>query len=268
MNNAVFGKTMENVRNRINMVLINNDIKRVKKYTAKPNYKKYTIFNDPDIEEDTKLNVCAIHLTKNVVELNKPILIGQSILDLSKLHMYNFYYNVLKKRYNDNIKLLFTDTDSLCFEVQTEDYYKDMQEQKEYYDLSEYDKSHFLYDPTNAKVLGKFKDEMNGSIIEEFVGLRSKVYSLKIQDKKDKKVNKGVNSCVIKNVLTHEDYYNCLIKQTIRCDKMNNLRSKHHQIYACSNNKITLSSVDNKRFQLDDGIASYAYNHYKIDNVQ
>jgi len=87
---------MENVRNCINMVLINNDLPKLKRYTAKPNFKKATIFNDPDIDDITDCNMCAVHMSKNEVTLNKPIMVGQAILDLSKLHMYGFYYNVLK----------------------------------------------------------------------------------------------------------------------------------------------------------------------------
>jgi len=171
---------------------------------------------------------------------------------------------VLKKQYGDKIKFKFTDTDYLCFEVETEDYYNDIVKCKEYYDLSGYDKNHFLYDKTNCKIIGKMKDEFNGKIVEEFVGLRSKVYSIKLLDKKEKKVDKGVNKCVIENKLKHQDYYDCLVNQTIRHDVMHNLRSNHHRIYACATNKISLSSVDNKRFQLDDGISSYAYNHWRI----
>ena len=123
------------------------------------------------------------------------------ILELSQYLMYNFYYNVLKKRYDDKIKLLFTDTDSLCVEIETDDVYKDMEEQKEYYDFSEYPKDHFLNRTENQAVVGKYKDEMEGKIITEFVGLRSKLYSLTIQDEiKQKKVAKGVkNVLLIKN---------------------------------------------------------------------
>ena len=95
--------------------------------------------------------------------------------------MYDFYYNVLKKRYDDKIKLLFTDTDSLCVEIETDDVYKDVEEQKQYYDFSEYPEDHVLHSTENQSVVGKFKDEMEGKIITEFVGLRSKLYSLTIQ---------------------------------------------------------------------------------------
>ena len=107
----------------------------------------------------------------------------------------------MKKRYGDKIKLLFTDTDSLCVEIETDDVYKDMEEQKEYYDFSEYPKDHFLYSTENQAVVGKYKDEMEGKIITEFVGLRSKLYSLTIQDeKKQKKLLKVLkNVSLIKN---------------------------------------------------------------------
>ena len=262
MNNAVFGKTMENVRNRINMILINNDKSKLKRYTAKPNFNRFTIFNEK--EEDIESNLCAVHMRKQTVELNKPIAVGQAILDLSKLHMYDFYYNVLKKDYGDNMKLLFTDTDSLCYEVMTDDLFKDMYEKKQYYDLSDFPKDHFLYDPSNKKVAGKFKEEFNSSIINEFVGLRAKSYSILFDSQKEKKVCKGVNKCVIKKCLTHDEYKKCLFENSIRKDTMNNIRSKQHNIYSTETNKISLSSCDNKRYVLDDGITTYAHGHYLI----
>ena len=107
--------------------------------------------------------------------------------------MYDFYYNVLQKRYGDKVKLLFTDTDSLCVEIETEDIYMDMQDDKDYYDFTEYPKDYFLYSTENQAVVGKFKDEFSGKIIiiTEFVGLRSKLYSLTVQDGKEKEVCKG-----------------------------------------------------------------------------
>ena len=128
------------------------------------------------------------------------------ILELSKYLMYDFCYNVLKKRYDDKIKLLFTDTYSLCVEIETDDVYKDVEEQKNYYDFSEYPKDYYLYSTENQAVVGKFKDELEGKIITEFVGLRSKLYSLTIQDEiKQKKVAKGVKKCVINNKLKFDD---------------------------------------------------------------
>ena len=123
-----------------------NDKKYVK-LLSHPTFKRRTIFNE---------NLVAVHRHKRRVVLDKPIINGMIILDLSKYLMYDFYYNVLQKRYGDKVKLLFTDTDSLCVEIETEDVYKDMEEDKEYYDFSEYPKNHFLYSTENQAVVGKF----------------------------------------------------------------------------------------------------------------
>ena len=111
--------------------------------------------------------------------MNKPIYAGMCILDLSKLHMYQFHYDVIKKTYQDKAKLLFTDTDSLCYHIRCDDFYKDMRDSKELYDMSDFDSSSEFYDDTNKKVLGKFKDECDGKPPSEFVGLRPKMYSLR-----------------------------------------------------------------------------------------
>ena len=134
---------------------------------ANPRLKSWKIFNE---------NLVGVHIYKTKVVLNKPIYVGASILDLSKLLMYDFHCNV-KKKYGDKLKLLATDTDSLKYEIETEDLYKDMINIKDYFDFSEYNKDHFCFDPTNAKVIDKFKDETNGNPIVEFVGLRPKMYT-------------------------------------------------------------------------------------------
>ena len=99
------------------------------------------------------------------MKLNKPIYIGVSILELSKLHMYQFYYDVMKKKSDDKIKQLYTDTDSFIFYIETEGFYNDFDDMKEHMDFSGYDKSHPCYDNTNEKVLGKFKDEHDGKYL-------------------------------------------------------------------------------------------------------
>ena len=138
---------MENVRNRCDIRLVKDNTFRYNKLLSHPAYKfKRTIFNE---------NLVAVHMNKREIKLDKPVINGFIILELSKYLMYDFYYNVLKERYGDKIKLLMTDTDSLCVEIETEDVYKDMQEQKEYYDCSEYSKDHFLYSTENqAQVQG------------------------------------------------------------------------------------------------------------------
>ncbi len=148
-----------------------HDENRLVKLVSKTQYKDHILYGDENEE------LCGVSMAKTNIVLDKPIYVGMSILDLSKTLMYDFHYNTIMKTYsNDKVKLLFTDTDSLCYHIECEDFYKDIESNKNHYDLSDYPKSHFLYDDTNKKVIGKFKDETNGIPISEFVGLRSKMY--------------------------------------------------------------------------------------------
>ena len=169
MNNAVFGKSMENIRNRVDIKLCSNE-KKVEKLIAKPNFESRTIFVE---------NLAAIHVKKTKIIFNKPIYIGMSILDTPKNCMYNFYYNVMKAQFSDKLRLLYTDTNSLIMEIKTEDFYSDVKTNLiAEFDTSDYPKNNIYNMPlVNKKVLGKFKDEFNGEIMEEFIGLRSKIYA-------------------------------------------------------------------------------------------
>ena len=168
MNNSVFGKTMENMRNRVNIKLV-NDEKQAEKLTAKPNFDHCNIFSE---------ELVAIHMKKTKLVFNKPVNVGMCILDLSKTLMYDFHYNYIKQKYGDKVKLLFTDTDSLMYEIQTEDFYRDTSaDAKRRFDTSDYPPNHPSGIPSgfNKKVLGMFKDEAGGKVIDEFVGLRAKL---------------------------------------------------------------------------------------------
>ena len=173
-NNAIFGKTMENVEKRIEVKLLSNE-KQFLKQISKPYYKNHKIFSN---------DLVAVNLNKTCITYDKPVIVGFSILELSKYHMYNFHYNIMKKKYNDDIKLLFTDTDSLCYQIKTKDLYNDMIDMKEHFDFSEYPTNHICYDESNKKVIGKFKCETNGKILDEFIGIRSKMYKLSVLEGK------------------------------------------------------------------------------------
>jgi hypothetical protein len=126
MNNSVFGKTMENVRNRINFRLIDNEEQA---WNVK-NLKRFTMFSE---------NLVGVHIQKQEINLNKPVYLGQTILDDSKYLMYDFHYNfMLKKIYRSNVDLLFTDTDSLCYSIRETDPFEIMKQNKNKFDLSEY----------------------------------------------------------------------------------------------------------------------------------
>ena len=141
-------------------------------------------------------------MLKKKCALNKPIYIGQNVLDYSKVLVANFHYNfMIEKIGYQNLSLLFTDTYSLCYEIRNKDIYEIIKDNKQYFDLSDYPKEHPLYDPTNKKVIGKFKDEANGKIITEFCGLRSKCYCYILNGEAyEHKKAKGAKESVLKMI--------------------------------------------------------------------
>ena len=262
LNNSVFGKTMENIRSRVNVTLVNSR-KKAKTLTAKPNFKKCTIFSE---------NLCAIHMGKTQIYFNKPVYLGMCILDISKTAMYDFHYNYIKPKYNDKAKLLFTDTDSLTYEIETEDFYKDISSDVEtMFDTSNFDPSGHpsgIQVGKNKKVIGMFKDEAGGKIIEEFVGLRAKLYAYKMfEDDKEEKRCKGVKKSVIKKTITFDDYKNCLFSGERQYRQMMAFRSRKHEIFTEEINKVALSADDDKRIILPDKVNTLAYGHYGIASV-
>ena len=150
MNNSVFGKTMENVRNRIDFELV-VDEKRMKKVSCDPRFSGCNIIRG---ETESDNGLVGVKRVKNIIKLDKPVYVGLSILDISKLTMYKFHYEYMKPKYGDKCKLLFTDTDSLCYHVECEDLYKDMNNNKDRFDLSNYDKNHWLFDDSNESQSG------------------------------------------------------------------------------------------------------------------
>ncbi|XP_020912011.1 uncharacterized protein LOC110249773 [Exaiptasia diaphana] len=182
MNNSVFGKTMENIRNRVDIRLVTNET-QAKKLISKPNYQHRTIFCE---------NLAAIHMKKTKLVFDKPVYLGMSILDLSKTLMYGFHYNYIKPKYGEKAKLLFTDTDSLAYEIETEDFYKDISKDiQAKFDTSNFPKDHpsGIEVGVNKKVIGKFKDEAGGQQLTEFVGLRAKLYSYKMDEDEENECN-------------------------------------------------------------------------------
>ena len=185
------------------------------------------------------------------------------ILDMSKTLMYDFHYNYIRQNYNSKAKLLFTDTDSLCYEIETGDAYADFWKDEEIFDNSDYPQDSQFFDSTNKKVIGKFKDKAAGMPIVEFIGLRSKMYSYVKDNGKNEKTAKGVRKYVIKKNITHENYKDCLLNGKQILHSMRTIRSDHHQIGSYQLNKISLSCFDDRRFTLEDGIHSYAYGNFE-----
>ena len=196
MNNSVFGKTMENLHKRVDVRLV-TDEKKLDKLTSKPTFVSSKIFNE---------NLMVVHKVKETLTLNRPAYVGMCILDLSKTLMYGFHYNYIKKKYNNRAKLLFTNTDSLTYEIEAEDVYKDFWNDKDIFNNSDYPESSPYYCNVNKKIIGKFKDEACSIPITEFIGLKSKMYSYVKDNGKGGRAAKGIKKNVIKNSIRHEDY--------------------------------------------------------------
>ena len=184
--------------------------------------------------------------------------------------MYEFHYDYMKTKYDEYgeyVKLLFTDTDSLCYEIMTDDFYKDISPDiKERFDTSNYPKDHpsGIETGVNKKVIGMFKDEAAGKQIVEFVGLRAKLYSYRMDQGKVEKRAKGVKKAVKKNI-TFEDFKDCLLYGKTQRRQMNVIRSHQHEMFTETVNKVALSNEDDKRIVCDNGIETHAYGYLVIN---
>ena len=203
-------------------------------------------------------------MKKTELVFNKPVYLGMSILDLSKTLMYDFHHNYIKKGFGSKANLWFTDTDSLCYEIETEDFFKDISaDVQEKFDTSNFSLNHPSGIPTgiNKKVPGMFEDEAGGEIIEEFVGLRAKFYAIKKLDGEEEKKCKDVKRNVIRNKISFNDYKDVLFsgKEVLRT--MNVIRSRQHNLSTEMVNKIALSANDDKRIIQPDKIQTLAHGH-------
>ena len=252
MINSVFGKTIENLRKRQSVKIVDKR-KMALNLSKKPNFESVNIFDK---------NLIAVHMQKTEIYFNKPVYVGQAILDLSKKLMFEFHYDYIKPMYGYKAELLFTDTDSLMYEIQTEDFYKDIKDDvEERFDTSAYPKDGHksgISVGKNKKVIGMFKDEVAGQQITHFVGLRPKLYSYIVEDGKNEKKCKGIKKSVVEKEITFDNYYNCLITGEKQMRTMNIFQSQCHDIYSKEVNKIALSCDDNKRKVLEDKIHTLA----------
>ena len=209
-------------------------------------------------------------MEKTTIKLNKPMYLGMSILDLNKTLMYKFHYDYIKPKYGKKAKLLFTDTDSLCYEIETDDYYVDISgDVNEWYDTSNYDEDHpsGIYTKKNKKALGFLKDECGGKDIIEFVGLKPKSYSHNMANGKEEKKCKGVKQYVIKNHINIDDYRECLFSKQPQLRTMNTIRSRQHNVGSERINKTALWADDDRRVILEDGITTLPYGYKGTEYV-
>ena len=257
MNNSVFGKTMGNIRKHKDIKLVTIDKKR-SKLVSESNY--YTINL---ISEDLLI----IEMKKTKVKMNKPIYLGLSILEISKILMCEFWYDYMKPKYGIDVKLCYMDTDSFIMNIKTNDFYEDIANDVENrFDTSNYEVNRPLPMGKNKKVIGLMKDELGGKIITEFVTLRPKTYSLLTDDGKEDKKAKGTKKCIIKKMIKFNDYKKCLLNDEVIFKSQQRFISKKHDVYTENINKIALSNDDDKRTVSSGKITSYPYG-YKSEIV-
>ena len=212
--------------------------------------------------------LAAIELRKTKAVIDKPFYVGFTVLELSKLHMYRFHYDYIRKEFQNKAELLFTDTDSLIYQIFSENVYeKFFADREKYFDFCEYPKTNPFFDEKNKLVVGFFKDEAKGLPISEFVGLRPKMYSYVVRNEQgendEKHRAKGIQLAVAKKY-RHEDYLKELKKPIENVVKNRRIGAKLHQIYSIETKKRGLCAFDDKRVLLDDEIHTLAYGHYKV----
>lgn len=286
--NSIYGKCLENKRKRRDIRLVTDPLKFMK-LLQHPRYKNSIEFND---------HLVGMEFAKKEVMLDKPIAVGFTVLELSKLHMQKFWYEKLKSKYGEDITLMYTDTDSFVFELKCEDYEKEILSLKDDFDLSNFPENHKLYDKENKMKLGKFKIETahpkkGFHMINEFCVLRSKMYSYVLDNNTEGKRAKGVGRDAVSFQLKHDHYKKTLdaqiqeichalgedfiINKEVEDDESNaanevtfhRIRSKNHQLSTVQQTKVSLSAIDDKRIIMKDKsiidkiktYCTYAYGH-------
>ena len=237
---------MENISKHRDIKLVNNE-EAYLKAVMKPNFKSGTLFGP---------NLMGCEMGKVKVVMNKPVYLGQAILDLSKIVMYEFHYDCMKRKYaDDKLTLCYMDTDSLIYDMETDDFYKDIADDVEdRFDTSGCNDNRSLPVGKNKKIIGQMKDELGGGIMKEFVTLRPKMYG------RIKKC-KGIKKCMVKKTISFEDYKNCLFGGEASYRSQLMLRSLKYEVRTLEVNKLALNRDDDKRITVD-GIASLARGHY------
>ena len=189
-------------------------------------------------------------MKKIKIKANKPVYLGATILDISKTHMYEFWYDYMKLKYGDNVKLCYMDTDSFIMHIKTEDFYKDnANDIEKRFDTSNYEVHKPLPTGKDKKVIGLMKDELGGKIMTEFAALRPKTYSYLMDGGGSDKKAKGTKKCVIKRRLKFNDYKVCLLNNEIVLKSQQRFKRERHDVYTEETNMIALSSNDGKRLQ-------------------
>ena len=260
MNNSVFGKTMENVRNRVSIELV-KDAERAAKLVNKPNFEELKIFDE---------FLIAVKTRTTKVWMNKPVYVGMSILDLSKTLMFSFQYGYVKKKW-EKAEVLYSDTDSLVLNIETDDFFRDISgDVAKWFDTNDYAKDHpavlegLPIVKENKKKIGLMKDDCGGKIVTEWVALRPKLYSF-LTETGEKQKAKGLKKSMKNKSLRHENFLKCLRTGESQSRKQCLFRSRDHHIFTENMVKIALSCDDDKRIVLGNGIDTLSLGHASLE---
>ena len=246
---------MENIRNHRNIKLVMNRESYLKT-VMRPNFKSGVLFGE---------NLMGCEMGKIKVVMKKLVYLGQAILDLSKIVMYEFHYDYMKPKYGENLKLCYMDTDSLIYQIKTEDFYADIADDvRKRFDTSGYCSNRPLPISLNKKVIGLMKDELGGPIMTEFTALRPKLYSCTKLDGAEDKKCKGIKKCAVKKTLTFEDYKNCLFNSDTTYGSQLMLTSIKYEVHTIEVNKVALNRDDNKKISERDEISTLARGHKSL----
>ena len=228
---------MENIGKHRNIKLVMNR-EAYLKLVMKPNIKSGVPFGE---------NLMSCEMGEIKVIMNKTVYLGQAILDLSKIVMYKFYYDYMAPKNGKKLDLCYMDTDSLIYNIETEDFYKDIAEDvPARFDTSGYNPDRSLPVGLNKKVIGLMKDELGGEIMTGFVTLRPKMYAYKTGSAESKKC-KGIKKCVVYKKIRFEDYKACLFGRGSSYRSQLMFRSLRHEVRTLEVNKLALSRNDDKR---------------------
>ena len=246
---------MENIRKHRNIKLVTGRESYLQT-VIKPNFKSGILFGE---------NLMGCEMGKIKVMMNKPVYLGQAILDLSKIIMYELHCDYMVLKYGENLTLCYMDTDSLVYHIKTNDFYVDITDDVQTrFDTFVYCPNRPLPVGLNKKVIRVVKDELEGAISTELVTLRPKLYSYrKLDDVEDKKC-KGIKKCVIKKTLLFDDYKNCLFNSVVIYRSQLMFRSSKHKVHTIEVNKVTLNRDDDKRISKRDGISTLACGHKSL----
>ena len=263
MNNVIYGKTMENIRNRVNIGFYTSEDKIISK-SSKINART-TMFTD---------KLAAITFDKYSITFNKPIYVGAQILDLSKYLMYQFHYEYMKPKFPVQ-KLCYMDTDSFVYFIQTDDFYNEIKD-----DVNKwFDTTNYTYSKgniplnINKKIIGKFKDETGDKELSHFVALRAKLYSYYCNNDVNSTINivKGISKPIKNKEITFQNLYDTLLDRNLEEDRKRNIirfHHKNHDIYTVQENKLAMDANDDKRFILNDRINTLAIGHFSIKDIK